>query len=390
VSANPTSPAAAATPASPATPPTLPPATPASPATAGARDWIDVAIQWASGAAAVGMFAYGVALSYQVLHAIAAAAGLPGWAAAVWPLGFEAFMASAALNALAEQRHRRHEADRWRRVPWYPWTLTALTAGASIGLNWFHPAIPLAPPPGWLVSVVYGLPPLIAVLAWHLFLSRVAHRRQPTLTATALPAVPAVPAVPPAAGTVPEALDPGRDDPAGTTQPDAPPARTGPAPARPGPRRAARPSAPRRPARAAAPARPPAGTADGGPAGQLARARAAAAEFQATHGCPIGRDTLRRALGVSNQTASDLLRALRTTGSPAPGPDQDGGGDRAEPIPAEGPASAVPDDPAGRGIGGAGNGHPTRPVALAALVPAGPGSVGEDEDGDGGGVGGDA
>jgi hypothetical protein len=141
-------------------------AAPARTTTLGARDWIDTTIEWASGLAAVAMFAYGVALSYQVLHAIAAAAGLPAWAAALWPLGFEAFMASAALNALAEQRHRRRHPDRWGRVAWYPWTLTALTAGASIALNWCHPAIPLAPPPGWLVSVVYGLPPLIAVLAW--------------------------------------------------------------------------------------------------------------------------------------------------------------------------------------------------------------------------------
>ncbi len=51
-------------------------------------------------------------------------------------------------------------------------------SGGSILLNWFHPAIPLDPPPGWLVSLVYGLPPLAAVFAWHLFLQRLAHRRQ--------------------------------------------------------------------------------------------------------------------------------------------------------------------------------------------------------------------
>jgi hypothetical protein len=124
------------------------------------------------------MFAYGVALSYSVLHRIALAAGLPPWAARLWPLGFEAFMASAALNALADQRQRHHRPDWWRRVSWYPWALTALTAGGSILLNWFHPAIPLDPPPGWLVSLVYGLPPLAAVFAWHLFLQRLAHRRQ--------------------------------------------------------------------------------------------------------------------------------------------------------------------------------------------------------------------
>ena len=142
------------------------------------RDWTDTAIEWASGSTAVAMFAYGVSLSYSVLHRIATAAGLPPWAADLWPLGFEAFMASAALNALAEQRTRVWQAVWWRRVPWYPWALTAATAGGSILLNWFHPAIPLDPPPGWLVSLVYGLPPLAAVFAWHLFLQRLAHRRQ--------------------------------------------------------------------------------------------------------------------------------------------------------------------------------------------------------------------
>jgi hypothetical protein len=148
------------------------------------RDRLDRAIELASGATAAGMFAYGVALSYQVLHAIASAAGLPPWAARLWPLGFEAFMASAALNALAEQRHRRHLIPWQRRVPWYPWTLTGLTAGASIVLNWLHPAIPLDPPPGWLVSLVYGLPPLAAVFAWHLFLQRLAHRHHQDPQAT--------------------------------------------------------------------------------------------------------------------------------------------------------------------------------------------------------------
>src|SRR5206468_1567660 len=111
------------------------PTRPAPPEPRPARDWTDAAIEWASGATAVAMFAYGVALSYQVLHRIALAAGLSTWAARLWPLGFEAFMASAALNALAEQRQRYLRAGWWQRFPWYPWVLTALTAGGSILLN---------------------------------------------------------------------------------------------------------------------------------------------------------------------------------------------------------------------------------------------------------------
>jgi hypothetical protein len=363
VTAHPTTPA----------PPTTSPASTAEPARVGARDWIEVAIEWASGAAAVGMFAYGVALSYAVLHAIAAAAGLPAWAAAVWPLGFEAFMASAALNALAEQRHRRHQPDRWARVAWYPWTLTALTAGASIALNWCHPAIPLDPPPGWLVSVVYGLPPLIAVLAWHLFLSRVTHRHpQPTPPAVVL-------AVPRAGETVPEHPDPGRDDRAGT----APASRPRPGPARPVPRP--------RPARPPTRSRPAAGDGDGG---LLARARAAAAQHQAAQGRPIGRDALRRTLGVSNQTASDLLHSLRAAASPPAAPDHDPSPSDHDPgpsapaptaeAPSAAPGAAGPDrQPAT--VPGTGNGHPARPVTLTSLVPA---SLGSRDDR--AGVGGDA
>ena len=48
---------------------------------ASGRDWTDTAIEWASGTTAVAMFVYGVSLSYSVLYRIAAAAGLPPWAA---------------------------------------------------------------------------------------------------------------------------------------------------------------------------------------------------------------------------------------------------------------------------------------------------------------------
>jgi Protein of unknown function (DUF2637) len=346
----------------PRTPPTTSDHPPGRPAPA--VDWIEVSIQWASGAAAVAMFAYGVALSYAVLQAVAAAAALPGWAARLWPLGFEAFMASAALNALAEQRHRRHLAAGWQRVPWYPWTLTGLTAGGSILLNWFHPAIPLDPPPDWLVSLVYGLPPLIAVFAWHLFLQRVAHRRHSAVTPAGT--VPA--AVPRPAGSAPHQ---DRDGEAGTP--------TAGCPVPPPPTPAGRPSRPpaRTPAAPAssrpAPARPTAGTAAVGDAGLLAQARAAAAEHQRTHGRPISRDALRQALRVSNRTAGALLHQLRAdqTDPDQQPQDQDAG----RPVPAEQPGTADPSQGSGRGPA-ASNGASGRPAGLATLVPIpGPGPV---------------
>jgi hypothetical protein len=279
----------------------------------GARDWLDTGIEWASGATAVGMFAYGFALSYAVLHAIALAAGLAPWAAQVWPLGFESFMASAALNALAEQRHRRHLPEWYERVPWYPWTLTGLTAGASLLLNWFHPAIPLDPPPGWLRSLVYGLPPLAAVFAWHLFLQRIAHRRHPATKAEPRP-VPAA-AVEDGAGTAPS-----------------------------GARRTAR----SRPTRTGTNV----GTA-GLPVELAERARTVAEAFAAEHGRRISRDALGRALRVSNRVAGELLRAVRAIPVPGNGAE-------------DGPVQVrVPSPPAG-------NGTPPRPdtPAPALLSPS--------------------
>jgi hypothetical protein len=135
------------------------------------RDRIDDAIQLASWLGAAVMFAYGAALSFDVLHTIALAAGLSPVLAWLWPLGFETFMAVAAVAVLAEQRTRPG------RIPWYPWVLTALAAGSSIALNFGHPYISLDPPPRLLVACVYGVPPICAPFAWHLFLLRLAHRR---------------------------------------------------------------------------------------------------------------------------------------------------------------------------------------------------------------------
>src|SRR6266511_3569260 len=135
------------------------------------RDRIDRAIHHASWLGAFAMFAYGAALSFDVLHTIAQAAELSPVLAWLWPLGFETFMAVAAVAVLAEQRARPH------RTPWYPWVLTTLAAGSSIALNFGHPYIPLDPPPRLLVACVYGVPPVTAPFAWHLFLLRLAHRR---------------------------------------------------------------------------------------------------------------------------------------------------------------------------------------------------------------------
>src|SRR6266508_4523181 len=87
------------------------------------RDRIDRAIEATSWLGALAMFAYGAALSFDVLHTIALAAGLSPVLAWLWPLGFETFMAVAAVAVLAQQRARPG------RTPWYPLVLTAMAAG---------------------------------------------------------------------------------------------------------------------------------------------------------------------------------------------------------------------------------------------------------------------
>jgi Protein of unknown function (DUF2637) len=131
------------------------------------RLWVDVdqAVRIASAAGAIAMYCYGAVLSYAVLFSIALAAGLHDWLAAIWPLGWEAFMAIAAVNAWADRRASRPSG--------YALTLTAATVAGSFALNISHPFIPLDPPPWWLVALVYGLPPVTAALAWHLFLMRI-------------------------------------------------------------------------------------------------------------------------------------------------------------------------------------------------------------------------
>jgi hypothetical protein len=109
-----------------------------------------------------------------VLHTIASACGLSPRLARLWPLGFETFMAVAAVSVLAEHRSRPD------RTAWYPWALTAVAAGSSVALNFGTPTSPLDPPPRWLVAAVYGVPPVCAPFAWHQFLLRVPHHRQHT------------------------------------------------------------------------------------------------------------------------------------------------------------------------------------------------------------------
>jgi hypothetical protein len=263
-------------------------------------------------------------------------------------------------------------------VPWYPLALTGLTAGGSILLNWFHPAIPLDPPPGWLRSLVYGLPPLEAVLAWHLFLVRIAHRRHPApVSARTVPASVPEPAGPQTAG---------RDEPAGTAgtgSPAVPPTAAGrPLPP---PQPAGAPAGPARSRPAAAP-QPPAGLAGGTDAGLLARARAAAAEHANTHGRLISRDALRQALRVSNQTAGALLRELRGGGTVADGRPDPADPGRQPTDPADGATLGAEPSGGTATAAVAGNGAGGPRAGLAALVPTiptpGPAGDGQEEAGD--------
>jgi hypothetical protein len=87
------------------------------------RDRIDRAIEHASWLGALAMFAYGAALSFDVPHSIALAAGFTQ----SWPgcgrSALRPFRAVAAVAVLAEQRTRPH------KTPWYFPTSCRLVVG---------------------------------------------------------------------------------------------------------------------------------------------------------------------------------------------------------------------------------------------------------------------
>jgi hypothetical protein len=101
---------------------------------AGSR--LDVAIEWASGLTAVGMFAYGSALSYSVLYSIATAVGLPPLAAV---LAWHPFLQRSPTGTATRPR-RTPARTPWRTRPssgWAPrpartpqgWRWTARASG---------------------------------------------------------------------------------------------------------------------------------------------------------------------------------------------------------------------------------------------------------------------
>jgi hypothetical protein len=100
------------------------------------------------------------------------------------------------------------------------------------------------------------------------------------------------------------------------------------------------------------------------------QARTVAAAFQAEHGRPISRDTLRRALHVSNRVAGELLHAVRapTEVPPSvPAPPADGTPAGTAPTAAGGTATEPSPVPV---TGPAGNGH--RPDPGDQPAPASP------------------
>ncbi len=122
------------------------------------RDRIDRAIHHASWLGAFAMFAYGAALSFDVLHSIAQAAGLSPVLAWLWPLGFETFMAVAAVAILAEQRSRPGQAT---LVP----VGTDRPGRGQLDRAELRPPLhPPGPAPRLLVACVYGVPPITAPL----------------------------------------------------------------------------------------------------------------------------------------------------------------------------------------------------------------------------------
>jgi hypothetical protein len=98
--------------------------------------------------------ALGWVLSYAPLRQLALSAGMPPWAATLWPLCVDLFVFVATLAAISGRRRRRPTS--------YAWTLAVLYSAGTVAGN------VLAAGQDHLAQAVHATPAVTMVLAWHL------------------------------------------------------------------------------------------------------------------------------------------------------------------------------------------------------------------------------
>ena len=98
--------------------------------------------------------ALGWALSYAALRQLALSAGMPAWAATLWPLCVDLFVFVATLAAISGRRRGRPTT--------YAWTLAVLYSAGTVAGN------VLAAGSDHLAQAVHATPAVTMVLAWHL------------------------------------------------------------------------------------------------------------------------------------------------------------------------------------------------------------------------------
>lgn len=122
----------------------------------------------------VGLAVGGFAMSYDALHSLALAQGVPGALAWLWPLVVDGFIVVASLSVV------RAIADGRRAV--YPWLLVLAFSSISVAFNVVHAA------PTLVARLVAAIPPAALVLSFELLMRqlRAALGPKPTTTEPAI------------------------------------------------------------------------------------------------------------------------------------------------------------------------------------------------------------
>lgn len=110
-------------------------------------------------AGVVGLALSGFAMSYDALHALAAAQGVPAALAWLWPLVVDGFIVVASLSVVCAVAEGR------RAI--YPWTLVLTFSAISVSFNVVHAA------PTIVARLVAAIPPAALVLSFEILMRHV-------------------------------------------------------------------------------------------------------------------------------------------------------------------------------------------------------------------------
>jgi hypothetical protein len=110
----------------------------------------------------LGLAVAGFAMSYDALHSLALAQGVPARLAWMWPLVVDGFIVVASLSVVHAAADRRHAG--------YPWSLVLTFSAISVTFNIVHAA------PTAVARFVAAIPPTALVLSFELLMRQLRHQ----------------------------------------------------------------------------------------------------------------------------------------------------------------------------------------------------------------------